>query len=146
MKKLITICLLIATVFTVNAQQMNFDETVKYINEKLLLQYNVKNSIVADKSGNIYVEAYNKKFNFYDLDTNSIHYDDAEKRESGLELNSYGTGHNGEGRGYQITANIDKYNIALISHFDNQKDAERVFSALLHLKSLCTKTKDPFDK
>jgi hypothetical protein len=33
MKKLLTICLLIATSFTVNAQELSFEETVKYIND-----------------------------------------------------------------------------------------------------------------
>jgi hypothetical protein len=35
MKKIITICLLMATAYAVKAQEMSFDETVKYINEKI---------------------------------------------------------------------------------------------------------------
>jgi len=138
MKKLITICLLMATVFTVKAQQLTFEETVKYINNNL----EKPNQIIADKSGNITVVKYNERFNFFDLDTNVVYYSTADKRELGLELETYNVSDGS--KGYQITANVDKNNIALISHFNNQIVADRVFKALLHLRSLCTQIKDPF--
>jgi hypothetical protein len=36
MKKLIIICLLLATAFSVKAQELNFEETVKYIKTKMV--------------------------------------------------------------------------------------------------------------
>ena len=40
MKKLITLCLLLSTTFAAKAQEMSFDETVKYINEKIQCRVN----------------------------------------------------------------------------------------------------------
>lgn len=148
MKKSIMLYLLLFLSFTISAQEMAFDQTVKYINDKLMDASDEVYQILADKSGNVKVTHPSGKvfkFNFFDLDLTAIHYSDAEKREWGFELVSYGFV-NSSRRRYQITANIDKTNTVLISHFDNQLEAERVFKAFIHLRSLCTQVKDPFDK
>ena len=66
MKKLITISLLVAATFTVNAQQMNFDETVKYINDKIdCCGKEVKNELKAQVNGTLVWG--NNNINMFDL-------------------------------------------------------------------------------
>lgn len=141
MKKIITICLLMATAFSVNAQDMNFDETLKYINEKISCCGNHKFTFKCTTSGNIIVNnpSYTKEFivNFFDLSIEppAIYEDGDFKRNNGVTL--YET---------SIDFNLTKTKSFMFNSFGTRADAERVYKALLHLRSLCTKTKDPFDK
>lgn len=127
MKKLLTICLLIATAFTTNAQQMNFDETVKYINEKIQCCGENRDLIFsAKKDGTI--SYFRQTINLFDLFTNNEY-------PNGIYISNT-----------DIKVRLSETSSTDFTSFKMLKDTERVYKALLNLRSLCTKTKDPFDK
>jgi len=142
MKKLITICLLIATSFTVNAQDMSIEETVKYINDKIACCGVEKFNIKCDTSGNITWEyVFDSRINLFDL-TPGIGLDNSVvtlSNSNGIIL------YNVIGK-YWIDFQITEKTTKTFNWFPVQADAERVYKALQHLRSLCTKAKDPFDK
>lgn len=141
MKKLLTICLLIATAFTVNAQEMSIEETVKYINDKIACCGIDKFIFKCTTSGNIIVK--NPSYvdetivNIFDLSIEppAIYEKGDFKINNGVSL--YET---------YISFNLTKTRSISFNSFSTRADAERVYKALLHLRSLCTKEKDPFDK
>jgi hypothetical protein len=146
MKKLLTICLLLATSFNVNAQQKpTFEETLEYINAMFkendihLYPSNSKTGyavqyILVEHSGKTI--AYNKykngvkvttldiicSFNLFDID--SFEY----------SFNSNGF--------YLNTKKEDQY----VASFRglSAPDAGKLEKALTHLRTLCVKTADPF--
>jgi hypothetical protein len=137
MKKLITICLLVAATFTVNAQQKpTFEETLEYINamfkENEIILYPGNSShgyqvikISVEKSGKII--AYKNStdilcsFNLFDiksfdfLPTNNYNFLNS-KKES------------------QYLAYFGRLNL----------NAGKLEKALTHLRTLCVKSVDPF--
>lgn len=132
MKKLITICFFIATSFTVNAQQLTFEETVKYINDKIECCAEYKTTLIAQKDGTLKFKTYSiNLFDLDDINTENCKYGICNRigETSGNSYIYFKTG---------STPNL--------AAFVSEKDAERVYNALFHLRSLCTKTKDPFDK
>lgn len=136
MKKLITICVLIATGFTLKAQEMNFEETVKYINDKIICCSDYKaGTIKATLSGDILWSNQGLRINLFDLVPEVPDYKPAQNSQ-GIILDNYGN----------IFFSGAMPNSGHLNQFPVQAEAERVFKALLHLKSLCTKKKDPFDK
>lgn len=136
MKKLLTICLLLAATFTVNAQQMNFDETVNYINDKLECCAVYKNKISVTRNGEI--KWSDNRINLFDLLPIIVSKrTDFLMENSGIRLKEFHAD-------YAIWFDIATSNYELLTKFNVQADAERVFKALVHLRSLCTKEKDPF--
>lgn len=140
MKKLLTICLLLATTFTAKAQNMSFEETVKYINEKLACCLDNKDvRLTAKKDGT--VSFWGNTFNFFDLEDFTLSNYEKKltlKTSNGIKV------YLDESSGYYGTMfNTSSWSKLL---FRDEINAERVYNALLHLRSLCTKTKDPFDK
>jgi hypothetical protein len=140
MNKLLTICLLIATAFSAKAQEMNFEETVKYINDKIdcCSQYKT-DTITATQDGTIIwgPEKYRTRVNLLDLYPENI--SGAHTIESSLGIMRFST--------------FSKIAFALSSNkkedfnvFEVEAEQKRVYNALIHLRSLCSKTKDPFDK
>ncbi len=144
MKNLLTICLLIATAFTVNAQDMNFEETVKYINDKIECCYQYKPmTFTVTRSGQISFN--NKTVNLFDLGPAYVNYGNVKEKfilqESGISLWDIDKDYT-----YKIYFRVSEAKGEKFLEFSSRADAERVYKALLHLRSLCTKAKDPFDK
>ena len=143
MKKLITLCLLLATTFATKAQEMNFDETVKYINEKIECCSAFKtHRFEAKKNGDVTVYSPDGapyvNFNFFDAEK------EPNEHPIRSSMDKFGLAMVVSTEGYNcIEFNVHKKFIACI---DTKLTAERLFNALLHLRSLCTKVKDPFDK
>ena len=135
MKKLITICLLLATTFASNAQQMNFDETVKYINDKIECCAESKGTISVTRNGEIRWDQW--RINLFDLVPFPTKSASILMENSGIQLWDFGTF-------YKIHFQITKEEFKCPTYFKSQADAERVFKAYIHLRSLCTKEKDPF--
>ena len=139
MKKLLTICLLLATTFTVKAQDMSFEETVKYINDKIACCSEHKTvSITAKNDGTISFRG--SAYNFFDL-VNS---------KSGVirdlpDSNGIHMFYNEPSATYGLSFNVSSSNTQVLVRFANKKDAERIYNALQHLRSLCKKEKDSFD-
>lgn len=139
MKKLITICLLLATSFTVKAQDLSFEETVKYINDKIVCCSESKNvTITAKKDGIITYRG--SSYNFFDL------IKDEREGHRLPDSNGIYIFYNEPSGTYGVSLKESANSLPTLTRFGNQKDAERVYNALQHLRSLCTKEKDPFDK
>ncbi len=134
MKKLLTICLLIATAFSAKAQDMNFEETVKYINEKIECCADYKFTLIAMKNGTL--KFASNSINLFDLSNHKSDY---------VQYGIYNILNGPSGISY-VGFSLSPNNSVDLARFANQKDAERIYKALLHLRSLCTKEKDPFDK
>lgn len=138
MKKLITICLLLATAFSVKSQDMNFDETVKYINDKIICcSENKNNELKAEVNGTL--TWGDKTINMFDLE----HYKGVDPQLLG-DKGIYVYYHDYWSTYYVYLS--DGSIAPNLNGFKSQKDAERIYNALQHLRTLCTKTKDPFDK
>jgi hypothetical protein len=141
MKKLLTICLLIATTFSVKAQEMNFEETVKYINEKMICCNDFSNydTLIAKKDGTINWCKNQKDctVNLFDL------YD---KYSGGVSILEHSNGIERLSVNGIINFRISTSDFKRFAQIENEKEQIRVYNALIHLRSLCTKAKDPFDK
>nr|WP_315153947.1 hypothetical protein [uncultured Flavobacterium sp.] len=133
MKKLITICLFMATVFSVNAQ--TFEETVSYINDKLKccsINYSDADyktvSVIANHDGILSVKMSNSAE--YKIDILSLYQNTSEPPiyVKNDEIN------------FSITSTKQK-----IWRIVSKQEADRIVKALLHLKSLCKKDKELFD-
>lgn len=135
MKKLITICFILATSFTIKAQDMNFEETVKYINDKIICCSKYENlTITATISGDILWGNHGERINLFDL-VPEVDQTEVAQNSQGIKLDIHG----------YIWFSGAKTGSSLFNQFSSEVDAERMFKAFLHLKSLCTKKKDPFD-
>lgn len=127
------------------AKEENFDETVKYINNKIACCSEVKTSTIKGTlsgdiswlAGGLY--SGSKQINFFDLVTTKESYGSTTILQSkGIRLFKSSI--------YCISIQVDNDNVEYLNDFKSQADAERVYKALVHLSSLCTKEKDPFDK
>lgn len=148
MKKLLTICLLLATTFTVKAQQMNFEETVNYINdifkENKIAYYNgdsltgryVK-GISADKTGKVIIydkyKSNNLEADKLDAIMNSINLFDISSYHYYQSFRLIGA-EDSNGR-YNNIGNFNEISGPV---------AGRLEKALTHLRSLCNNKADPF--
>lgn len=146
MKKLITICLFMATAFSVNAQTPTFEETVNYINN--ILKENPKvnyfnggngigkygKRISVEKTGKLVV--YNK-----DGAVGSFNVFDFEKCEAS---NPYVESEYGNYTGEYITLlgknnqKLGMFSNLLVSY------STKLEKAFKHLRTFCVKEKDPF--
>lgn len=142
MKKLFLFLLLYLFAFSTKAQEMNFEETAKYIQQK----YNEYNadapnstsySFTAFNNGDIEGKTNGSKFKFnlFNLTNNTLEGTD----KFGIKKYNEGS------LGLQFYS-YDKYLAAIYftSEF-TMNGLERIYKALIHLRSLCTKEKDPFD-
>ncbi len=139
MKKLLTFCLLVATAFNVNAQ--TFEETVKYINEKISCCSDYKDEhISCSIDGDIkwYSAGKDHRINLFDLLPEDQNLTYVVFNSNGIIIYDYTSSFYVR---FKISGETETLNI-----FPVQADAERVCKALLHLKSVCTKRNDPFDK
>ncbi len=138
MKILLTICLLLATTFTVRAQKLSFEETVKYINDKIVCcSENNFDTIIAKRNGTI--KWLNKSVNLFDLMSieateNTILHKDGISLYKGISTVCVY---------FKVSVSDDD---EVLNRFKIKANGERVYNALQHLRSLCTKEKDPFDK
>jgi hypothetical protein len=138
MKKLITICLFMATTFAVNAQDKkpNFEETVKYIDNlvgshKSSLKHHYVFKFTAKKNGEITFNYVNKNpisMNLFNM-TENIYINETPGISSSRYLR------------FTFVGN-DKYYLNLED--DKLEDCRKLKKAFEHLQSLCTKEKDPF--
>ncbi len=147
MKKLLTICLIVATTFTVNAQdgKPTFEETVEYINsifkENRIDYFNGNSNygynilgIKADKSGKIII--YNKYKNEIEtteleITINAINLFDIDKYfHNDLHNSLY----------------LKGLNNSQIGQFSNMSPPQsaRFEKALKYLQTLCSRKNDPF--
>ena len=139
MKKIVLFSLLCIFAFTTKAQELNFEETVKYIQGKLQ-QYGWENQnygfrpLKVKNSGDIEVGGFH--FNFFDL--NNINATKAD--EFGIEKVIWSDSK-------MLCFNVDGKSITCLYFKDEMgvADLERIYKAVRHLRSLCTKEKDPFD-
>jgi hypothetical protein len=143
MKNLITICLLVATAFTTNAQEMNFEETVKYINEKMICCNDFfGETIIAKKDGTI---SWCKQFPKYTVNLLDLFEEDTYNNGKSF------TKEFSQGIRRGTTYGIIEFTISSserirFGEFKVEAEQKRVYNALIHLRSLCSKAKDPFDK
>lgn len=144
MKKVLIACFLLIAAFAVKAQQMNFEETVKYINHKIACCSEIKISTIKGTSsgdiswlaGGLYSGP--KQINFFDLvPTKEIPGSTRILHSNGIELFKPSV--------YCIVFHLSDNGKEYLNDFKGQADAERGYKALLHLRSLCTRKKDPFD-
>ncbi len=147
MKKIISICLLVVTTFTVKAQDMSFEETVKYINEKIACcGYGSFSQFPkeANLGGDIeWFDGGRNSINLFDLVSVTTDEDHLLNNNGISLVKGYWNGQPGL---FRIEFQKTKERSIVFHAFESQLDAERIYKALLHLKSLCTKKKDPFDK
>lgn len=137
MKKLFIICLFLATTFSVKAQQMSFHETVKYIQQKVeccsvnyedgTARYSKVDITISGQIKFIRTDGESLTFNLFDLNKRR-------SCECGISNNdTYVEFWYEENRCKRLKLNTIP-------------EAERVSKAFLHLITLSTKEKDPFDK
>lgn len=152
MKKAFTLIILLAGM-AVQAQSMTFEQTVKYLNEKLanfsegVSEGQPKPTLTAQKNGVITLSYFKNSINLFDLCATCPHYgnDSSISYEQGIEV--VWVGYYQSTGGYcQITASYSKEHQESVARITHKIEAERFVKALLHLKSLCTPEKDPFDK
>lgn len=162
MKKLLTLCLILTTTFTVKAQALTFEETVNYINEifkENKIGYHIGTGtngrivkgITANKTGKVIIyemykgESVTDKF---DVILTAINLFDL------LFIYSIAPGNNQISalllRGYQGN-NVDRSTVGFFigaSHEQPLQEplADRLKKALKHLRSLCNRQADPFGK
>ena len=143
MRKLFIICLLMVTDITTQAQNMSFDETVKYIQDKIKCCSEYKDyTFSATSNGQISIKKSGPDittFNLFDLKDAAENpwnvFDD-----KGIMLIAI----NGN-KSYILCFQVSDGKDECAYWFDVQAEGERVYRALLYLRSLCTKEKDPFD-
>ena len=150
MKKLFLFATLAFFAFTSNAQELNFEETVKYINEKIkccnYFSDNKNDTITVSKNG-VLLKWYNQQQFFQNLfelmNSKSFKpHDDREElllESNGILLYEFAKANFG------VSLLQSREKELHIGQFITKLDAERVYKALIHLRSLCTKEKDPFD-
>lgn len=141
MKKLLFIAVLFFFAFPTKAQELNFDETVKYIKDKMeCCQEYTKSTIEIKKNGLILLTKENgKKYNFNLFDLYKGVRDYPKVAISGEE-NGFGYSKDNSGIFFILSANT---NVSI--HFITEDDNLRVVKAFRRLLTLCTKQKDPFD-
>lgn len=137
MKKLMTICILLAATITVKAQQMSFDETVKYIQQKVeCCSVNYDDGTARYSKIDI---TKNGQIKFIRTDGESMTF-------NLFDLNQRGSCECGISNDVTYVEFWYEENRCKRVKLTTIPEAERVTKAFLHLLALCTKTKDPFDK
>ncbi len=132
MKNLLILTLCLFASGFLQAQTLTFEETVKYINGKIVCcSKNPTGIITATKSGEI--KRGDQKVNLFDLVPDvtglwTFHEDGVYICDSSC-----------------ICFKLSAYDTWAFPCFNTFADAERVYKAMLHLRSLCTPVKDPFD-
>jgi len=126
------------------AKEESFDETVKYVNNKIACCSEVKTATIKGTiSGNVSwlaggLYSGSRQINFFDLvDTKGSYGSTTILESDGMRLFKTSI--------YCISFQVDSDNVEYLNDFKSQADAERVYKALVQLRSLCTKEKDPFD-
>ena len=135
--------------FTAKAQDISFDETVKYINDKMkccAVNPNITISISMNTSGLLTVYTDGNKLtslNVFEL------YNSSEFRfkndDFKVKFESKGIVVGVIPAASHIYLLKSEENRLRLNSFSNIFDTERVYKALLHLRTLCTKETDPFD-
>lgn len=136
MKKLLTITLLLIATVTTQAQNMSFDETVKYINDKLAAS-TFRTTITATPDGIMKFDG--KSINLFDLPQIIIDDKVIILQDKGIRLQTVN-----DSFWIYFVLSADGNELGLDS-FDTEVAATRVYKAFIYLRSLCTKKKDPFD-
>jgi hypothetical protein len=152
MKKLITICLLIATTFSAKAQDMNFEETVKYINDifkENSISYFKENSNTSDLINGISVKKDGKIicYNAY-KGSNRVPLDQTNEILFSFNLFDF-TRLSYEDKFQYFIKNVGgdvKYLDWGFFYGITEPNIMRLNKALTHLRTLCVKTADPFGK
>ena len=148
MKKIVLFSLLCIFAFTTKAQELNFEETVKYINEKIengdfMLGYQEEggvyslypfNIIRLLKNGDIGISSKNYLWKAKQGDPIKFNLFKLAKRDDGIKLTR---------TSIKFWKNENEEYITIKS--PSEVDNERLFKAFIHLRSLCAKEKDPFD-
>lgn len=135
MKKLITICLILTTTFTVKAQQMNFEETVKYIQQKVeCCTVNYDDGTARYSKVDI---AKNGQIKFIRTDTENLTF-------NLFDLNKRGSCECGISNDVTYVEFWYEENKCKRLKLNTIPESERVSKAFLHLLTLCIKQKDPF--
>jgi|GEM_PF-5267222 len=141
--KFLFMSLLVLFTMKASAQNLDFDQTVQYINEKMACCSVYKNTqIKVSKNGTIqytYFDKYSAGFNLFDLVSTYRDFTNKNEYQNGIGLAKFS---NGE---YQINFMTNEMSGTFLNEFNSEAEARRVFKALIHLKSLCKKEKDPFD-
>ena len=155
MKKILFLLALSLFAFTANAQNMNFGQTVKYINNKIkccgnnygrsdnFYTFSVKkNGFITKKADGKSDESQN----IFDLTASAeFIYEDSRfkllEESNGILLFEFL-----KGKSYGVELLQSKQNTFRIGFLINKIDGDRLYKALLHLRTLCTNKKDPFDK
>ena len=125
MKKLLAICFLVATTLAVKAQEMSFEETLKYINDKIACCSEIKTSPVkGTSSGDISWLAGDphsgfKQINFFDLVPSKVNGRTTIVNSKGIEVFKSSAIYYVY---FQISDNSGEY----FNEFKGQADAERV--------------------
>lgn len=154
MKKILFLLALSSFAFTARAQVMNFGQTVKYINNKIKCCSNYRSgdnlyTFSVNKNGIITKKTEGKSDatqNIFDLtDSPGFKYEDSRfkllEESNGILLFEFLNG-----KSYGVELLQSKQNTFRIGFLVNKIDAERIYKAVIHLRSLCTNKKDPFDK
>lgn len=148
MKKLFLILSVCIYVQDLNAQELTFEQTVKYIKEKLIEfdddgRYKDDGEFKATKNGDLRFDWMSKfKVNLFNLNDNkrpeNIVHGWIEVAHPAVDdnMNFPCIFFYSDGKG--IAALYFKSNVTV-------SDLERLCKALIHLRTLCTKEKDPFD-
>lgn len=137
MKKIITLFILfcLTLVFAKAQSNMGFEETVKYIKEKLHADKRCREYDFTKDGAIKFIgcESDNYTIYFYDLKDTGGKETFIRKSSDGIQL--------WDDKRIVLWKNgTTAFNLI----FDSDQDAERVYNALLHLRSLCPK-KDTFD-
>lgn len=143
MKKLLLFATLCVFAFDTKAQELNFEETVKYIKDKMECCLQFSKKIEIKKNGLIlltYDNGKNITFNLFDLYKGEREYPRVNIRD---EDEGYGFGYNKANNGifFMLSTRND-----IDIRFNTEDDNLRVIKAFRQLLKVCTKEKDPFDK
>jgi len=149
MKKIFLAASLFFLFTSVKAQELSFEETVKYINDKMVdygdgePDYIASGQFTAKANGDVKFGPY--KFNLFVLNNNKKKEQDNQD-EFGMEL-AHPSLDNGNTLIPGINFFSDGSGIARLSFKPNTPliEIKRIHKAIIHLRSLCTKEKDPFD-
>jgi hypothetical protein len=129
-KTLLTLTMLVSLCTALSAQQMTFEETVKYIRDKM--------ECCRDRSFYREVESVNK-----DGKIKVIMGSEGSRTFDLFELFPRDTTQTGIAQG--TSPNSLWYQGQLIFLFETEADGKRMYNALKHLATVCERPRDPFD-
>ena len=147
MKQIIALCFIAGSVFTLKAQTPTFEETVNYINDKIRCCSSYESlSISASKNGDVILihpdgdEIF--RFNFFIIENDVLAeypYLEIIKVYKGIRFAKKKT----DDGAYTLSISIAGF--SFIPNIRNEDIGNKLMKAFEHLRSLCTKEKDPFD-